>query len=204
MQKIFNRDIRFKDINGNNYPEWEEKRLGEVLEERNERSTTKNQYPILTSSNQGIFFQEEYFDKQTASINNIGYKIIHKGDLTYRSMSDTGSFTFNIQNLIEKGMISPAYPVLIANNESINTFLEHYLNHAPFLLKQIKQLREGGTRFALSVSKFKKLRILLPNEDETKKITKLFQLIDNLNIKNNLEILLVKNFKEGLLQKMFI
>lgn len=204
MQKIFNRDIRFKDINGNNYPEWEEKRLGEILGERNERSTIKNQYPILTSSKKGIFFQEEYFDKQTASVNNIGYKIIHKGDLTYRSMSDTGSFTFNIQNLAEKGLVSPAYPVLIVNNESIRIFLEHYLNNAPFLLKQIKQLREGGTRLALSTSKFKKLRILLPNKDETKEITKIFQLTDNLNYKNNLTINLAQNFKKGLLQRMFI
>ena len=30
MQKIFNRELRFKDDNGNDYPNWEEKKLGEV------------------------------------------------------------------------------------------------------------------------------------------------------------------------------
>ena len=30
MQKIFSQEIRFKDDNGKDYPEWEEKRLGEV------------------------------------------------------------------------------------------------------------------------------------------------------------------------------
>lgn len=30
MQKTFSQEIRFKDENGNDYPEWEEKRLEEV------------------------------------------------------------------------------------------------------------------------------------------------------------------------------
>jgi type I restriction enzyme S subunit len=30
MQKIFSQEIRFKDDNGQDYPDWEEKRLGDV------------------------------------------------------------------------------------------------------------------------------------------------------------------------------
>ena len=32
MQKIFSQEIRFKDDNGNSYPDWEEKKLGEIGE----------------------------------------------------------------------------------------------------------------------------------------------------------------------------
>jgi len=32
MQQIFSQKLRFKDDNGNNYPEWEEKKLGEIIE----------------------------------------------------------------------------------------------------------------------------------------------------------------------------
>jgi len=32
MQKIFSQELRFNDDNGNEYPDWEEKKLGEVLE----------------------------------------------------------------------------------------------------------------------------------------------------------------------------
>lgn len=34
MQKIFSQALRFKDENGNNYPEWEEKKMSEVLREK--------------------------------------------------------------------------------------------------------------------------------------------------------------------------
>jgi len=30
MQKLFSSELRFRDENGNDYPEWEEKRLGEI------------------------------------------------------------------------------------------------------------------------------------------------------------------------------
>ncbi len=33
MQKIFKQEIRFKDENGQDYPEWEEKKLGNIIEE---------------------------------------------------------------------------------------------------------------------------------------------------------------------------
>ena len=46
MQKIFSRELRFKDENGNDYPEWEEKKLSELLYEHrvrnDEEKFTKN------------------------------------------------------------------------------------------------------------------------------------------------------------------
>ncbi|MGL5625440.1 restriction endonuclease subunit S, partial [Cetobacterium sp.] len=38
MQKLFSQKLRFKDDNGNYYPEWEEKRLGEILFEHKEKN----------------------------------------------------------------------------------------------------------------------------------------------------------------------
>ena len=43
-------------------------------------------------------------------------------------MSDTGEFRFNLQNIIEKGIVSPAYPVFKVKEEySLQTFLNFSL-----------------------------------------------------------------------------
>ena len=205
MQKIFKKELRFKDSNNNDYPEWEEKKLGELLEEYNEKTTTNNQYPILSSTAGGIYLQSEYFNKQTASENNIGYKIIPKGYFTYRSMSDTGNFTFNIQERINFGIVSPAYPVFSTKLEKCNKkFLFFYLNNSDFIKEQILVLKEGGTRYALSYSKFIKLFSKLPCLEEQQKIADFLSTIDTKIEKISDELENLKEFKKGLLQQMFV
>ncbi|MDE5561588.1 MAG: restriction endonuclease subunit S, partial [Bacteroidaceae bacterium] len=52
-----------------------------MLSERVEKTTENNQYEILSSTVKGIFLQKEYFTKDIASENNIGYKIIRLNDI---------------------------------------------------------------------------------------------------------------------------
>lgn len=40
-------------------------------------------------------------------------------------MSDTGEFRFNLQNIIEKGIVSPAYPVFKVKEEYNAEFVEY-------------------------------------------------------------------------------
>jgi len=58
MQKIFSREIRFKDENGKDYPDWEERKLGELAR----RTTTKNKnneisFVLTNSAIEGIVSQ---------------------------------------------------------------------------------------------------------------------------------------------------
>ena len=203
MQKIFSQELRFKDSNGNDYPEWEEKKLGDILKEYIEKTTINNQYPILSSTNKGIVLQNDYFNKQTASTNNIGYKIVPKDYFTYRSMSDTGEFTINIQQILEKGIVSPAYPVFNTDSEN-KLFIYYSLNYNEFIKEQILTLKEGGTRYALSYKKLEKLSILLPILEEQQKIADFLSSIDSKIESIGKELEGLKEFKKGLLQQMFV
>lgn len=102
--------------------EWEQCRVGEIIEDYIQKTTIQNQYPVLTSSQkQGIVLQENYFaDRQVTTNDNIGYHILPKGYFTYRSRSDTNVFVFNRNNLIDKGIISYYYPVFSVKNVDSN------------------------------------------------------------------------------------
>ena len=50
---------------------WEQRKLGDNIVEYTEKTTENNQYPVLTSSRKGIFFQTDYYDgNQIASADN--------------------------------------------------------------------------------------------------------------------------------------
>ena len=115
--------------------------LKDILFDYNIKTTINNEYPVLSSTASGMYLQSEYFNKEASSDNTIGYKIIPRGYCTYRSMSDTGLFTFNMQELVEKGIVSPAYPVFSANDDYINEFIILYLNNSSYIKKQILELK---------------------------------------------------------------
>ena len=71
--------MRFKDEEGNYYKEWDTKQLKDVLEFSNKRTTNENEYPVLTSSRQGLILQSDYYkDGKTFAESNIGYFILPK------------------------------------------------------------------------------------------------------------------------------
>lgn len=172
MQQIFTQKLRFK-----NDKQWNVYLLRNFINEYNERMGNKSNLPILSSTLNGIFLQNEYFNKSVSSKDVKNYKIVPNGYFTYRSMSDTGKFRFNIQSIVEVGIISPAYPVFSTQNID-DYFLYYYLNNSNFIKKQILSLKEGGTRYALSFSKFKKLKISLPSLEEQEKIANFLSAVD--------------------------
>lgn len=167
--------------------EWKRVKLRDCVEEVDERTTENNQYEVLTSSKSGIYSQEDYFDKQVASKDNTGYKIIKRGQFTYRSMSDNGTFTINRLENKDIGIVSPAYPVFEAID--INAEYLKYFFQSEGFRKEIYNLSQGSTRAALKYRDLSNIEILLPPIEEQEKIVKILKNIDSIikKYKNLLE-----------------
>lgn len=192
-------EIRFAGFEG----AWEQREVGELIEDYIEKTTIQNQFPVLTSSQQrGIVFQEDYFaDRQVTTNDNIGYYVLPRGYFTYRSRSDTDVFVFNRNDLIDKGIISYYYPVFRAKNTDSN-FLLRRLNHG--IQKQIATAAEGTGQHVLSHSKFKKMIVGVPRIDEQEQIGKLFAGIDQLITFHQHKLERLQNIKKACLEKMFV
>ena len=65
-------------------------------------------------------------------------------------------------------------------------------------------MKEGGTRYALPISKFKKMKILIPPLKEQEKIADFLSKIDNKIDSVEQQLEKIKEFKKYLLQQMFV
>lgn len=154
-------------------------RLESFLEEVFEKTTQSDQYPVLTSSKNGLFLQDDYFNKQVASKDNKGYKIIRRGEFTYRAMSDTGEFYPNMLECAEIGIVSPAYPVFrISNDIILPDYLKYYFRSSSFQ-KSITSFVQGSTRASMKFAKMKTIGIDLPSKEDQQKIVLRLDLVRN-------------------------
>lgn len=190
--------LRFKEFTD----EWKTIRLQKIISIYKEQSTIENQYPMLTSSKQGLILQKDYYSDNARITNrsNIGYNILPYGYITYRNRSDTGFFTFNINLKLEKGLISYFYPVFSLVNSN-KYFLVNLLN-AKYQFKMYA-ISEGTSQKVLSITNLKKLKVLCPNLKEQNKIANFLSTVDKKisNLENIITTL--ENQKKGLLQQIF-
>ena len=145
--------------------------LDSFLKEVCEKTTENDQFPVLTSSKAGLFLQSDYFNKQVASTDNTGYKIIRRGQFTYRAMSDTGEFFPNMLECTDIGIVSPAYPVfeITKKNDVLPEYLKYYFKSDNFQYS-IASFAQGSTRTSVKFSKLKTVSIDLPCVDKQRKI----------------------------------
>lgn len=172
MQQLLTGKKRFPEFEG----EWRKVRLSDYVAISNAKTTINDELPIITSSRKGIFLQEDYFKKQVASTNNIGYKIVPRGFITYRSMSDDGIFVFNRQNILDNTMVSPAYGVFQFININADFALE--LINSSNMLFEFNKLSQGGTRISLKTNSFKEIYIKVPSLEEQQKIAAVLNTAD--------------------------
>ena len=94
-------------------------KLSDILNEVSVKSTINNQYEILSSTANGLFLQKEYFNKQAASENNIGYKILKRNQLVL-SPQNLWMGNININDKYDIGIVSPSNKIFDIDDNIIN------------------------------------------------------------------------------------
>ena len=196
--------LRFKDENGENYPEWEEKKLGDMLEEENIKTTINNEYEILSSTTNGLFSQLEYFNKEVASSNNIGYKILKRNRIVL-SPQNLWMGNINFNDKFDIGIVSPSYKIFKVDN-SVNSIFAKYIIKLPKMIFEYEQASEQGAsvvRRNLNMDLFKTIKIKLPSLPEQEKIASFLSLFDKKIELQEKKVDSLKEYKKGMMQKMF-
>lgn len=191
MQKIFSRELRFKDENGNDYPEWEEKKLGEICTLKKGEQLNKE---VLI--NTGIYYvlnggiePSGYTDKYNTKSNTIS---ISEGG------NSCGYVNYNFKKFWSGGH---CYTLENISNIIINRYLYHFLK---FKQKYIMNLRVGTGLPNIQKKDLILLKVDIPCLDEQLKIANLLSSLDEKIEKEQEKLNSLKEYKKGLLQKMFV
>lgn len=189
-------EIRFPEFDG----KWQPTRLGKYFERLTQVSTVQDQYPVLTSSRNGLVRQDKYFEESRLSKRpNIGFNVLPPEYTTYRNRSDNRRFYFNTNTLGYTGVISRFYPVFKTNGLDSKFLEEVFEVHKHYLGTRAV----GTSQTVLSYNELSKAKIPVPSLAEQKKIAAFLSAIDQKH--NALQERLSEwaNFKRGLIQALF-
>lgn len=197
LQKIFSQEIRFKDQDGNEFPEWEEKRVDQLFQVTRGRviaktsiSDVKNEefkYPIYSSqtSNNGIMGYDDKFDFEgnyitwTTDGANAGKVFARKG-----KFNCTNVCGLLVEKLETKGYANQFI------SESLDRVTRKYVSYV------------GNPKLMNNV--MAEIIINVPSLNEQKIIADFISIFDQKIDVEKQKLEKWKQIKKGLLQQMFV
>ena len=194
--KAFHQKIRFPQ---SSFTAWKEYQLGELFDERNERSHGDEELLSVTIAN-GIVKQSDTDKRLIASSDRSNYKRVLEGDLAYNTMrmwqGAVGASEY-------EGIISPAYTVLIPKDEVCGEYFVEYFK-SKMMLNAFTRYSQGLTSdtWNLKYAQFSKIRVTIPCYEEQKMLSSIFEELSYQISLIKLEVEKWEKYKEGLMQML--
>lgn len=189
MQQIFSQQIRFKADDGGEYPDWEEKKLGEVLD-------YLQPTPYLVAST-------EYDDSYDTPVLTAGKTFI----LGYTNEIE-GIFSKNLPVIIFDDFTTDSKYVdfeFKAKSSAMKILVGKSDISVKFVFEAMQQIKyEVGGHGRHWISVFSQMMMLFPCPEEQTKIANFLSAIDRKIDLVSQQLEQAKAFKKGLLQQMFV
>lgn len=206
MQKIFSQKIRFRKDDGGEYPEWEEKTLGQVADIVGGGTPSTSEQDYWDGNIQWFTPAEikstKYVSKSLRTITELGVKkssakVLPKGTILLTTRATLGEMAI-AENEVTTNQ---GFQSLIVKSNCNNEYIY-------YLQDQIKaycyKKSSGSTFLEISKSNLEKFKLKLPCLQEQEKIVDFISKVDLLIEKQNKRLDELKMWKKGLLQKMFV
>ena len=204
MQKIFSQELRFKDEFGNNYPDWEEKKLVEVFDFRRGKNISENKEGKQFLLGMGsVSEQGKLITKKRTNNNN---HLLSKNDLVMPERDIGMGYIIGRVAIIDEDdryVLGANILSLSPKDDILSHFIYYQINDNIFR-KKMRRIINGSAQLMITSKDVIKLQLLLPVFDEQKKIANFLTSIDKKIELVSTQIENTKVFKKGLLQQMFV
>lgn len=207
MQKLFRQEIRFKDVDRKDYPDWEVKSFGEISKVKRGASPRPITSPRWFSNNSKIGWvrisdvtsSSKYLKETAQYLSDEGVRksrFIPKGNMIMSICATIGKPIYtDFDVCIHDGFV--VFEDLKVNKEFIYYFLEKVQKHW-------YRYGQPGTQVNLNSDIVSNEKIKIPIELEQQKIADFLSAIDRKIDLVAGQIEQARTFKQGLLQQMFI
>ena len=195
-QKIFDQKLRFKDADGNDYPKWKRRTLGEISEIIMGQSPDSANY---TSNEQDTVLIQGNADLNGGRITPRIYttqitKTCEAGDIILTVRAPVGDLAIaNTRACIGRGVCA------IKGDLYIYQYLEMIRDTDGW-----RKIIQGSTFESINSNDVKDLPIDVPSSEERKKIAEFFKALDRRIEKSTQRVESMKQFRKGLMQQMFV
>jgi len=210
MQQIFSQAIRFKANDDSEFPDWEEKKLGDVCKLQGgyafkSAEFQKHGIPIIRISN--ISNNNDFIDNRNLvyynEIKNSDKFIIKNGDLIV-AMSGATTGKSSIYNLIEDAYLNQRVGLFKANNSLLDYGFLIQIVFSYIFATQLDSVLVAGAQPNVSSKDIEGFEISLPSKIEQNKIANFLSSIDSKIEQVGKQLDESNQFKKALLQQMFV
>ncbi|HFI0715619.1 TPA: restriction endonuclease subunit S [Streptococcus suis] len=208
LQKMFPKG------NGNDFPElrfpeftdaWKQRKLGEVLDERNESRSPSADVPLVSFTvENGVTPKTERYNREfLVRDDDKKYKFTQLDDIVYNPANL--KFGAIARNKYGAAVFSPIYITYTVIPDASPVFIELVVTFADFIQRALRY-QEGTVyeRMAVKSSDLLRSEILLPTLSEQEAIGSFFSDLDQLITLHQRQLDHLKLLKKALLQQMFI
>lgn len=199
MKKLFSQEVRFKADDGSEFPDWEEKKLGDDVQFINGRAYKQDEllnsgkYLVLRVGN--LFTNDSYYYSDLELDND---KYIENGDLIYAWSATFGPRIYYGEKCIYHYHI---WKLKFDENIISKIFLNYYLLYD---VEKIKSQRTGGTMVHITKNAMEHRELQFPCLAEQQKIADCLSTLDDVIEKQKATLAAWEELKKGLLQQMFV
>ncbi|PZJ67151.1 restriction endonuclease subunit S [Staphylococcus aureus] len=210
MQKIFSQELRFKDENGEDYPEWEEKKLGDITEQSMygigasaTRFDSKNIYIRITDIDEKSR-KLKYQNLTTPDEINNKYKLKRNDILFARTGASTGKSYIHKEEKDIYNYYFAGFLIKFEINEQNSPLFIYQFTLTSKFNNWVKVMSVRSGQPGINSEEYAKLPLVLPNKLEQKKIAEFLDRFDQQIELEKQKIEILHQQKKGLLQSMFI
>ena len=203
MQKLFSQEVRFKADDGSDFPDWEEKKFGDVIKEFKEKTKIEDEDILLSCAIDGVYLNSELFGHQRGQ-SNIGYLKVKRGTLIL-SAQNLHLGNANVNMRFEHGIISPAYKtyeIVGCTIEYMNQWVKWDMTKQFFY--NATTVGASGCRRNVDWLMLYNQMFILPSLPEQQKIADCLSALDTVIQKQKETLEKWQELKKGLLQQMFV